>query len=88
MPGVALLLVALLGHLLHNILALLPGDRAALPSSNIVTLLRVNILGDGGGHIGADLVRDVIAHLAGLGEFVADLDKRTFIGVNANRRQR
>ena len=70
------MLVALLGHLLLDIGALLSGDWAALPGSNIVTLLVIHILGDGGGDIGAHLVRDVIANLAGLSELIADLEKQ------------
>ena len=73
LPGAALLLVALLGHLLHNILTFLSGGWQTLPGPSIVTLLVINILGDGGGHIGADLVRDVIADLAGLGDVATDL---------------
>ena len=75
-PGVTLLLVALLGHLLHHILALLASDGAALPGRGAGALLVIHILGDGGGHVGADLVRDVIAHLAGLGDVVTNLDTR------------
>jgi len=71
--GAALLLVALLGHLVHHVVALLPGDGAALPGSHVVALLVINVLGNGGGDVGADLVRDVIAHLAGLGDVITDL---------------
>ena len=80
------MLVALLGHLLLDIGALLSGDGAALPGSNIVTLLIIHILGDGGGDIGAHLIRDVIAHLAGLGDVIADLEKKRIRNRNLNTR--
>merc|ERR1712090_83475 len=71
--GVAPLLEGLPGHVLLDVLALLPGGGGALPAGGAGAVLLVNILSDGGGDIAADLVRDVIAHLTGSGHILANL---------------
>merc|ERR1719446_646893 len=67
------LLEGLPGHVLLDVLALLPGGRGALPAGGAGAVLLVNILGDGGGDIAADLVRDVITHLTGSGHILTNL---------------
>ena len=67
------LLEGLPGHVLLDVLALLPGGGGAFPAGGAGAVLLVNILGDGGGDIAADLVRDVITHLTGCGDIVAHL---------------
>merc|ERR1711910_215164 len=62
--GVASLLEGLPRHVLLDILALLPGGGTALPPGDVGAVLFVLIPGDGGGDAAADLVRDVVAHLA------------------------
>ena len=71
--GVAPLLEGLSGHVLLDVLALLPGGGAALPPGDVGAVLLVLILGDGGGDAAADLVRDVIADLTRSREVIADL---------------
>ena len=63
--GVTLLSGGVPGHLLHHVLALLPGGGETLPAAGAGALLLINILGDGGELVLADFIRDVIAHLAG-----------------------
>ena len=70
--GLALGLEHLLGLLLLDVAALLPGDRGALPGGGVALLL-VHELGDGGGHVAAHLLGDVVTHLAGGGHVVAHL---------------
>ena len=70
---VAPLLEGLPGHVLLNVLTLLPGGRGTLPAGGAGAVLLVNILGDGGGDIAADLVRDIIAHLTGSGHILTNL---------------
>ena len=71
--GLALGLEHLLGLLLLDVAALLPGDRGALPGGGGVALLLVHELGDGGGHVAAHLLGDVVAHLAGGRHVIAHL---------------
>ena len=71
---VAPLLCCLPGHVLLDVLALLPGGGGALPAGGAGAVLLVNILGDGGGDIAADLVRDIIADLTGCRDILANLD--------------
>ena len=73
--SVASLLEGLPGHVLLDVLALLPGGGGALPSGGAGAVLLVNILGNGGGDIAADLVRDIIADLTRCGDVITNLDK-------------
>ena len=72
--SVAPLLEDLPGHVLFDVLTLLPGGGGALPAGGAGAVLLVNILGDGGGDAAADLVRDVIAHLTGSGHILTNLN--------------
>ena len=72
--SVASLLEGLPGHVLLDVLALLPGGGGALPAGGAGAVLLVNILGDGGGDVAANLVRDIIAHLTGSRDILTDLD--------------
>ena len=74
--GVAPLLEGLPGHILLDVLALLPCGGAALPPGDVGAVFLVNILGDGGGDAAADLVRDVIADLTRSREVIADLQDK------------
>ena len=74
-PGVALLLGGLSGHLLHHVLALLPGGGKTLPGAGAGALLVIDVLGDGGELVLADLIRDVIAHLAGRVDIGTNLEE-------------
>merc|ERR1711910_307315 len=71
--GVASLLEGLPRHVLLDILALLPGGGTALPPGDVGAVLFVLIPGDGGGDAAADLVRDVVAHLARSGNILTHL---------------
>merc|ERR1719312_2020067 len=71
--SVAPLLECLPGHVLLDVLALLPGGGGALPASGAGAVLLVHVLGDGGGNIAANLVRDFIANLAGSGDIITNL---------------
>merc|ERR1719446_232750 len=71
--SVAPLLKGLPGHVLLDVLTLLPGGGGALPAGGAGAVLLVNMFGDSGGDIAADLVRDVIAHLTGSGHILANL---------------
>ena len=74
--GVAPLLEGLPGHVLLDVLALLPGGGAALPPGDVGAVLLILILGDGGGDAAADLVRDVIADLTRSVDIIADLRRK------------
>ena len=74
--GVAPLLEGLPGHVLLDVLALLPGGGAALPPGDVGAVLLILILIDGGGDAAADLVRDVIADLTGSVDIIADLRRK------------
>ena len=71
--SVASLLEGLPGHVLLDVLALLPGGGGALPAGGAGAVLLVHILGDGGGDTAANLVRDLIAHLTWGGDIIANL---------------
>merc|ERR1719383_878678 len=58
---VAPLLEGLPGHVLLDILALLPGGGSTLPAGGAGAVLLIYILSDGGGDTAANLVRDIIA---------------------------
>ena len=74
--SVASLLEGLPGHVLLDVLALLPGGGGALPAGGAGAVLLVNILGDGGGDTAADLVGDVIADLTWGRDVIADLKEQ------------
>ena len=74
--SVASLLEGLPGHVLLDVLTLLPGGGGALPAGGAGAVLLVNILNDGGGDTAADLVRDVIADLTGSRDILAHLARR------------
>ena len=61
--SVAPLLEDLPGHVLLDVLTLLPGGGGALLAGGSGAVLLVNILSDGGGNIAADFIGDVIANL-------------------------
>ena len=71
--GVAPLLEGLPGHVLLDVLALLPGGGAALPPGDVGAVLLILILSDGGGDAAADLIRDIIADLTRSVDIIADL---------------
>ena len=71
--SVASLLEGLPGHVLLDVLTLLPGGGAALPPGDVRAVLLVLILGDGGGDAAADLIRDIIADLTRSVNIIADL---------------
>ena len=71
--SVASLLEGLPGHVLLDVLTLLPGGGGALPAGGAGAVLLVNILGDGGGDAAAHLVRDIIADFTWGGDVIADL---------------
>ena len=73
--SVAPLLEGLPGHILLDVLTLLPGGGGALPASGAGAVLLVNILGDGGGDTAADLVGDVVADLTWSRDVIAYLEK-------------
>ena len=70
---IASLLEGLPGHVLLDVLALLPSGGAALPAGDVGAVLLVLILGDGGGDAAADLIRDIIADLTRSVNIIADL---------------
>ena len=72
---VASLLEGLPGHVLLDVLALLPGGGAALPPGDVRAVLLVLILGDGGRDAAADLVGDVVADFTRSRDVIADLEK-------------
>ena len=67
------LLEGLPGHVLLNVLALLPGGGGALSAGGAGAVLLVNILCDGGGDAAANLVRDIVADFTWGGDVIADL---------------
>merc|ERR1711936_1351842 len=71
--GVASLLEGLPRHVLLDVITLLPGGGTALPPGDVGAVLLVLIPGDGGGDASADLVRDVVAHLARSGNILTHL---------------
>merc|ERR1719341_1601721 len=71
--SVASLLECLPGHVLLDVLTLLPIGGGALPASGAGAVLLVHILGDGGGDTAADLVGDLVANLTWGRDVVADL---------------
>ena len=73
--SVASLLEGLSGHVLLDVLTLLPGGGGALPAGGAGAVLLIHILGDGGGDTAADLVRDLVADFTWGGDIVADLMK-------------
>ena len=72
---VAPLLEGLPGHVLLDILALLPSGGGTLPAGGAGAVLLVNIFGDGGGDTAADLIGDVVADLTWGRDVIADLQK-------------
>ena len=79
--SVASLLEGLPGHVLLDVLTLLPGGGGALPASGAGAVLLVNILSDGGGDTAADLIRDLIADLTWGGDIIANLVKMAINGL-------
>ena len=77
--SVASLLECLPGHVLLDVLTLLPGGGGALPAGGTGAILLVHILGDSGGDIAANLVRDIIADLTRGGDVIADLEEKSNI---------
>ena len=71
--SIAPLLEGLPGHVLLDVLALLPGGGGALSAGGVGAVLLVHILGDGGGDIAADLVGDIIADLSWGRDVIAHL---------------
>ena len=71
--SVASLLEGLPGHVLLDVLALLPGGGGALPAGGAGAVLLVHILGDGGGDAAADLLRDLVTDFTGSGHIITDL---------------
>ena len=72
--SVASLLEGLPGHVLLDVLTLLPGGGSALPAGGIGAVLLIHILGDGGGDTAADLVRDIITNLTGSRDILTHLE--------------
>merc|ERR1719383_972863 len=70
---VAPLLEGLPGHVLLDILALLPGGGSTLPAGGAGAVLLIYILSDGGGDTAANLVRDIIADFTWGGDVITDL---------------
>ena len=71
--GVAPLLEGLPGHVLLDVLALLPGGGAALPAGDVGAVLLVLILSDGGGDAAADLIGDVVTDFTRGVDIITDL---------------
>ena len=80
--SVASLLEGLPGHVLLDILTLLPGGGSTFPAGGAGAVLLVNILCNGGGDITTDLLRDIIADLTRGGDIFTDL-KEIIIKVEA-----
>ena len=77
--SVAPLLEGLPGHVLLHILTLLPGGGGALSAGGAGAVLLVNILGDGGGDIAANLFRDIVADFTWSRDIVADLQEKKYV---------
>ena len=71
--GLAPLLKGLLGHVLLNVFALLPGHGVAHLVVNIAALLIVLKLGHGSGRVAAVFLGDLVADLAGGGHVFTNL---------------
>ena len=71
--SVAPLLEGLPGHVLLDVLALLPGGGGALSACGAGAVLLVHILGDSGWDVTANLVRDIIADLSWSRDVIAHL---------------
>ena len=71
--SVASLLEGLPGHVLFDVLTLLPSGRGALPSGGAGAVLLVHIFCDGGGDAATDLLRDLVTDFTGSGHIIADL---------------
>merc|ERR1719167_2114762 len=71
--SLALCFISLPWNLLNNICTLLSGGRSTLPCTNIGALFIVHILGHSCRNIVANLLRDIIAHLARLVHIIAYL---------------
>ena len=71
--SVASLLEGLPGHVLFDVLTLLPGGGGALPAGGAGAVLLVHILGDGGGDAATDLLRDLVTDFTGSGDIITDL---------------
>ena len=71
--GVAPLLEGLPGHVLLDVLTLLPGGGAALPPGDVGAVFLVLILGDGGGDAAADLIGDVVTDFTRGVDIITDL---------------
>ena len=84
---VASLLEGLPGNILLDVLTLLPGGGAALPPGDVGAVLLVLIPGDGGGDAAADLVRDVVAHLARSGNILTHLNRDHVIKSTAQKQE-
>ena len=69
----ALLLQSLPGHLLLHLRALLPGGGGALPGAHSGALLIILIPGHRDRDVVADLLRDLIADLAGSADIITHL---------------
>ena len=76
--SVASLLEGLPCDVLLDVLTLLPGGGGALPAVGAGAVLLINILGDGGGDIAADLVRDIIADLTRSGDIFTNLGEKFY----------
>merc|ERR1719234_1333551 len=70
---VAPILEGLPGHVLLDVLTLLPGGGGALPTGGAGAILLIHILGDGGRDIAADLLRDLVTDFTGSGHIITDL---------------
>ena len=73
----------LLGHPLHHVAALLPGDGAALLSGDVLTLLLIDIPSPCHGLVLANLVGNLLALLARLLDVIADLNKNKISSVRS-----
>ena len=71
--SLALLLEGLLGHLLHHVIALLPGHGDTFLASSIGTFFLVHVLGHGGRSVLTDLLSPVTANLARSVDIIANL---------------
>ena len=72
--SVAPLLEGLPGHVLLDVLTLLPGGGGALSAGGVGAVLLVHILGDGGWDSAANLLGDFIANFTGGRDIIAHLE--------------